>query len=243
MALGRAAPPCQSPGVSRAQRLLELLQVLRRHRRPVTGATLAQELGVSLRTLYRDIASLQAQGAEIAGEAGLGYVLRPGLHAAAADVRQRRDRGDGAGRALGRRARRYADGGSGAQRARQDRRRPAARPRRPPRFLGSAHRTRRSDHGGRRRTAGDPPGDPRRRKLAIAYADGAGAQTRRVVWPFALAFFDRARVVVAWCETRAAFRHFRTDRIAELAPMAERYPRRRAALLREWRQAEDLGEA
>jgi len=63
--------------MARAERLLSLLQVLRRHKRPVSGARLAQELGVSIRTLYRDIASLQAQGADIEGEPGVGYVLRP----------------------------------------------------------------------------------------------------------------------------------------------------------------------
>ena len=65
--------------MSRSERLLALLQALRRRRRPVSGRLLADELGVSLRTLYRDIASLQGQGAEIEGEAGLGYVLRPGF--------------------------------------------------------------------------------------------------------------------------------------------------------------------
>src|SRR5947208_3487229 len=65
--------------VARAQRLLELIQVLRRHRRPVSGETLAAELGVSLRTLYRDIQTLIGQGAAIDGEAGVGYVLRPGF--------------------------------------------------------------------------------------------------------------------------------------------------------------------
>ena len=65
--------------MARAERLLELLQALRRHRRPVSGAALAAETGVSLRTLYRDIASLQAQGAMIEGEAGVGYVLKPGF--------------------------------------------------------------------------------------------------------------------------------------------------------------------
>src|SRR6476660_2658089 len=65
--------------MSRSQRLLDLLQILRRHRFPVTGAALAGELGISLRTLYRDIASLQEQGANIEGEPGLGYVLRPGF--------------------------------------------------------------------------------------------------------------------------------------------------------------------
>jgi len=47
--------PQRRPQVARAQRLLELIQVLRRHRPPVSGETLAAELGVSLRTLYRDI--------------------------------------------------------------------------------------------------------------------------------------------------------------------------------------------
>ncbi|MBY0234173.1 MAG: HTH domain-containing protein, partial [Burkholderiaceae bacterium] len=65
--------------MSRAARLLELMQALRRHRQPVAGAALAQQLGISLRTLYRDIATLQAQGAQIEGEAGLGYVLKPGF--------------------------------------------------------------------------------------------------------------------------------------------------------------------
>ena len=65
--------------MSRAERLLELIQILRRHRRPVSGRMLAAELGVSLRTLYRDIGALQAQGAGIDGEAGVGYILRPGF--------------------------------------------------------------------------------------------------------------------------------------------------------------------
>ena len=51
--------------MSRAERLLALIQVLRRYRQPVTGRTLADALGVSIRTLYRDIATLQAQGARI----------------------------------------------------------------------------------------------------------------------------------------------------------------------------------
>jgi predicted DNA-binding transcriptional regulator YafY len=51
---------------------LELIQVLRRHRFPVTAGTLAGELGVSTRTLYRDIETLRAESAPIEGEAGLG---------------------------------------------------------------------------------------------------------------------------------------------------------------------------
>ena len=65
--------------MSRSARLLDLIQLLRAHRRPVSGAALAGALGVSLRTLYRDIATLQAQGADIDGAPGVGYKLKPGF--------------------------------------------------------------------------------------------------------------------------------------------------------------------
>src|SRR5258707_4114660 len=65
--------------LSRSSRLLALLQALRRRRQPVTAAILARELEVSERTIYRDLAELAAQGAPVIGEAGVGYVLRPGL--------------------------------------------------------------------------------------------------------------------------------------------------------------------
>jgi predicted DNA-binding transcriptional regulator YafY len=58
------------------------------------------------------------------------------------------------------------------------------------------------------------------RKLRIDYADGKGAATKRTIWPFALAFFDRVRVVVAWCELRQGYRYFRTDRIGALIASA-----------------------
>ena len=59
------------------------------------------------------------------------------------------------------------------------------------------------------------------------------------MWPFAVGFFERARVVVAWCELRQDYRHFRTDRIATLAVTDRRYPRRRQAMLKEWREREE----
>jgi predicted DNA-binding transcriptional regulator YafY len=64
--------------------------------------------------------------------------------------------------------------------------------------------------------------------------------SERLVWPFALGFFDRVRVVVAWCELRQDFRHFRTDRMSGLSPTDTRYPRRRQILLKEWREAEKI---
>src|SRR5262249_52521787 len=55
------------------------------------------------------------------------------------------------------------------------------------------------------------------RKMRIRYSDGEGAETKRTIWPFAVGFFERSRVVVAWCEMRDSFRSFRTDRILGLA--------------------------
>ena len=65
--------------MARATRLFDLLHLLHRQSGVVGGRHLAEQLGISLRTLYRDIATLQAMGADIEGEAGLGYRLRPGF--------------------------------------------------------------------------------------------------------------------------------------------------------------------
>ena len=61
--------------------------------------------------------------------------------------------------------------------------------------------------------------------------------------PFALSFFEKVRVVVAWCELREDYRHFRTDRIVVLNMTEKRYPRRRQAMLKEWRERELTKEA
>jgi predicted DNA-binding transcriptional regulator YafY len=81
------------------------------------------------------------------------------------------------------------------------------------------------------------------RKLKLSYRDQENRMTGRTVWPFAIAFFDRARVVAAWCELRQDYRHFRTDRIASLTLTDKRYPRRRQAMLKEWREREGASDA
>ena len=72
----------------RADRLFQIVQYLRGGRL-VTAATLAGRLEVSERTIYRDIADLQASGVPIDGEAGVGYVMRDGYGSAAAYVHAR----------------------------------------------------------------------------------------------------------------------------------------------------------
>jgi predicted DNA-binding transcriptional regulator YafY len=229
--------------MSRAQRLLDLIQILRRHRHPVAGAALAREQGVSLRTLYRDIASLQAQGADIAGEAGLGYVLRPGFMLPPLMFNTEEIEA----LALGSRWVAARADSPLAESAKNALAKIAAVL--PPDLSDLLDSSALLVGPGERIATGDAE-LPRirqairaERKLNVAYVDGAGTPTQRTIWPFALAFFDRARVIVAWCETRQAFRHFRTDRIRAIAPTAERYPRRRQALIREWRRAEGIDEA
>ena len=226
--------------MSRAQRLLDLIQVLRRHRRPVTGAALAEETGVSLRTLYRDIASLQAQGADIQGEAGLGYVLKPGftLPPLMFSPEEIEALALGSQWVLASADSRLAGAAKNALAK-----------------IGAVLPAELSDVldsstllvvRGESAAAKEPALPMLReairleRKVAIDYVDASGGQTRRVIWPFALAFFDRTRVAVAWCETRVAFRHFRTDRIAAIEIATARYPRRRTALLKEWRAVESI---
>jgi predicted DNA-binding transcriptional regulator YafY len=226
--------------MSRVMRLLDLMQALRRRRRPVKGATLAQELGISLRTLYRDIAPLQAQGAAIEGEAGVGYVLKPGftlpplmfsieeVEALALGAQWVASRADDA---LSRRA-----GDALAK-------------------IAAVLPEERSDFiawptliaaPGKAPDIGEPHLPLLRqalreeRKLALRYIDATGRPTERVVWPVALGFFESARVLAAWCETRGAFRHFRADRIAGAAILDAHPPRRRRILLKEWTTEEGI---
>jgi predicted DNA-binding transcriptional regulator YafY len=227
--------------MSRAARLIDLVQILRRHRRPVAGAVLAAELGVSLRTLYRDVATLQAQGAPIEGEAGVGYVLKPGFLLPPLMFGE----DEIAALVLGSKWV-AAHGDPLLARAATDALAKIAAVL--PKDLVEAL----DDTGllvGPAPTRLDAPVEVdlfRRairdeKKLVIAYRDAAGAASRRVIWPIALAFFERVRVVVAWCELRQAFRHFRLDRIDEATIDATRYPRRRRALTRDWKAAENIG--
>jgi predicted DNA-binding transcriptional regulator YafY/glutathione S-transferase len=220
--------------MSRASRLFDLLQILRRHRQPVTGAALAREAGISLRTLYRDIAALQALGAEIDGEPGLGYVLRPGfllppLMFSGAEIEAM---------ALGLKWVERRTDASMSQAARNVIAKVAA-------VLPNELRDRLDDDA---LLVGPGPERPQtvelallrralneEKKLAISYVDEKGTTTARVVWPVTLGFFETTRMLAAWCELRQGFRHFRTDRIGASEILPERLPKPRRALMKEWR--------
>ena len=220
----------------RAARLLALIDQLRRARWPVTAGDLACKHDVSLRTLYRDIASLREQGADIEGDPGVGYRLKPGfllpplmfdtdeLEALVLGARWVEAQADSqlsqaASTALARisatlpEPMRIAIDTSGL-------------------FVPRWHENKTPEPWlpVLRHAIRDE------RKLRMTYVDAAGEPTSRTVWPFAMAFFDPlTRTFAAWCELRGDFRHFRADRVTALDDAGEPYPERRYALLKRWR--------
>jgi len=218
----------------KADRLFELIQILRTAKAPVTAAALARQLEVNLRTVYRDIAALQSRRVPIEGAPGLGYVLRRGfdlpplmftadeIEAIAVGMRLLHRTGDagllGAAEsvlskitlALPEALRAYLAApsvyvsGHGA-------------PPPPVADLAQIRVAIRDEH-----------------KLAIDYADEQGRRTRRTVWPFAVAYYVEATLVSAWCELRDDFRHFRTDRILALEVTGERFPVCGRTLMSRW---------
>lgn len=220
----------------RADRLFQIVQILRRSRAPVTAKAIAAELEVSPRTLYRDIADLIGQRVPIRGEAGLGYVLDADfdmpplmltpeeIEAAVLGAQWVAGRGDPA---LARAARDLV-----AKIA-------AVVPERLRPFIAEPTTSiapRRAD---------EPRGidlAPVRTairsgcKMRIAYRDEAGRLSERVIWPVIVGWFDTKQVVAAWCELREDFRHFRTDRIEAAEFLDERHGQRRTDLKARWRQ-------
>ncbi len=218
----------------RADRLLRIIQILRRHRRPVKGQTMAEELEVSLRTLYRDVADLVTDGVPIRGEAGVGYVLGAGydlpplmfnadeLEAVMLGLRWVMRRGD---EDLKRAA---MDSVAKVGAVLPADLRPTlfdAGLLVPPNQRVYADRV---DVAGLRRAIRD------QRKVEIRYVAEDGGATTRIIWPIAISYFEAQRLVIAWCELRTDFRSFRTDRIQQAEWQKDKYPERRKVLLKRW---------
>ncbi|QJD99647.1 YafY family transcriptional regulator [Massilia forsythiae] len=227
--------------MTRAQRLLALLQALRRRRLAVKGEQLAAELGVSLRTLYRDIATLREQGARIEGEPGLGYVLQPGFLLPPLMFTQDEIEALVLG---GRWVARHGDAQIAAAAREAVAKIAAVLPPAARRTLDTTALL----VAGARDPVPEADMAPIRAairagvKLDFAYCAGDGETSRRTVWPLALGFMERVRMLVAWCELRQDYRHFRLDRIGDLQVSGERYPGDRHAMLRDWHASQGIPE-
>ncbi len=199
----------------RADRLFQIIQLLRRHR-VTTAAILAEALEVSERTVYRDIRDLALSGVPIEGEAGVGYMLRKGfdlpplmfteaeIEALALGARVVMSWTDPAlARAASDALGRVESALPEQLRARLANTRLYA-----PGFHVRAEVVRSL---GLLREATET-----KRKVWLAYTDADGRETERTIRPLGLFFWGYAWSVTAWCELRSDFRSFRLDRAREL---------------------------
>jgi predicted DNA-binding transcriptional regulator YafY len=221
--------------VDKTERLFSIMDALRRHRRPVTAAALAEEQGVSVRTLYRDVQTLIGLGAPIDGEAGIGYMLKPGfflpplmftaeeLEALVLGARWVQGRPDpelsaAAKNALGKIATASPDdlrdriGNTALFPVNTSWPQDKAEP-----VLGVLREAIRDE-----------------RVLRINYGDERGNLSEREIWPVILGYYEQKQIVGAWCTLRQDFRNFRTDRIAAAEPVEGRFGKRRTVLHKEW---------
>ncbi|MGE0784331.1 MAG: helix-turn-helix transcriptional regulator [Sandaracinaceae bacterium] len=208
----------------RADRLFRIIQLLRGRRRAVTAKTIAAELEVSERTIYRDIRDLVSSGTPIEGAAGVGYSIKKSydlpplmfdeeeIQALVLGARVAAAFGDVQ---LARAAERVLSKVEGV----------LPKSMRP--LLGEAALY------APRPSASDPARERllvvrtamvERRKLSIAYEDRDGDATERVVWPLGLFFWGSSWTLTAWCELRVAFRNFRVDRMREARPLPDVFP-------------------
>jgi predicted DNA-binding transcriptional regulator YafY len=220
--------------MDKTERLFSVMDALRRHRRPVTAQALADEQGVSVRTRYRDIQTLIGLGAPIDGEAGIGYMLRPGfflpplmfsaeeleaLVLGAKWVEGRPDPGlaGAATNALAKIATaspedlrdRISNTGLWTP--------PSNWSRETTPLLGIVREAMRTE-----------------KALHLTYADEAGNETQRPIWPITLAYYEEKQIVGAWCTMRQDFRNFRIDRVRDAKLGTEPFGKRRVVLMKEW---------
>lgn len=220
----------------RADRLFEIIQVLRGARAPISAEKIACKLEVTKRTIYRDMAALIGQRVPIRGEAGIGYVLDRGfdmpplmltedeIDAAALGALWVASRGEPelaeAARSLLAKIEAVVpeplkanliDAATSVAPVAQASEHVSAK------IFRSAIRT--------------------HRKLRIAYQSQEGQRTERVIWPVLLGYRDVGRILAAWCELRQGFRYFRTDRMTTAEMLPDIIPERRPILRARWETA------
>ena len=219
--------------MSRSIRLFHLLQLLREYRYPVTAQALAERLEVSQRTLYRDIETLREQGVSIDASAGLGFQLKEDfllppmtlneteIEAIFLALNWLKDIPDQALKAA-----------STSVLAKLN----AVLPQHCQHLLEQT--TLRSIN---RWLPVDEMLVEQVRlairqqvKILVDYADEQQRISTRMLWPFALGYFNDRIVLAAWCELREGFRHFRIDRIRELSLTQVYYPQFKQQLFQQW---------
>jgi predicted DNA-binding transcriptional regulator YafY len=218
----------------RADRLFDIIQALRTARYPVTAAALAEQLEVTARTIYRDIAALQGSRVPIEGAPGLGYVLRRGYDLPPLMFTSEEADAIAIGVRLLRRLR-DAKLQQAAESVLAKLAVVVPEPLQPHLVSAPVYV---SDGDAPPVTGLDPAvlrdAIHEARKVAIAYIDEQGHHTQRTVRPIAMAYYVDVTVLGARCELRNDFRNFRVDRISDAQLLGERFFAESAKLLAEW---------
>lgn len=225
----------------RADRLFDIIEALRAAKRPLTAAALANRLEVTARTVYRDIAALQASRVPIEGAAGVGYVMRSGFDLPPIMFTVDEIDAIAVGIRLLRRIRdRKLQEAAEAVLAKISTVVPDAL------RAGVASPAVFVSDGSAAQPEGIDLADARRairesRKMRISYRDGEGHLTRRTIWPIALAYYVDVTVLGAWCELRKDFRHFRVERVRKSSILDDHFSTEGGRLRARWLALQQLG--
>lgn len=218
----------------RADRLFDIIQALRGRSQPTTAAMLAQMLEVTTRTIYRDIATLQARRIPIEGEPGLGYLLRKGFDLPPLMFTTEEIEAITVGANL-------------VHRIRDPKLQEAAEsvlsklqhvvPKELRTYLASPRFY--VSEGDAVQPQGIELLDVRNairacHKIAITYIDEQQRRSRRTIWPIATVYYVDVTLIAAWCELREDYRHFRVDRIVQSAVLEDRYATDSSSLMAGW---------
>ncbi|MDE0004273.1 MAG: YafY family protein [Rhodospirillaceae bacterium] len=226
--------------MGRTDRLFELILLLRRARKAVTAAQLAEALEVAPRTIYRDVATLMAMRVPIDGEAGVGYIMRSGydlpplmldreeVEAVAVGLQLLNRTGD---RDLQSAARRVAAKVAGVLPE------PRGDEMDDGRFVVSDFGTPAAANMGMLRSA-----VRENLRLALVYRDGQGQLTERTCLPVAVIYYTEVTVLAAWCELREDFRHFRVDRMVTCHETGDSFAESAPRLRKDWHSLRGLAD-
>ncbi|MBQ0214092.1 YafY family protein [Proteus vulgaris] len=222
--------------MTRTQRLLTLLQILKENRYPITAEALADKLHISVRSIYRDIESLRDQGAEITGEAGMGYQLKSGLllppltfdinelEALILGLRWVENNTDNELSYSALRAINKINAVVTTQHQTLLEKNTLFVPTN--RIIEVNHTIAKDLRLSLREE----------KKAKIDYKDAQKQLSHRIIWPIAIGYFQDSQVIAAWCELRQSYRHFRLDRIISYDVLSDNLPYPKSYLLDRWKK-------
>lgn len=220
--------------MAKSDRLFRLMQLLRTLPQPVKAATLAEDLEVSLRTLYRDIDALRVAGATIDGEAGVGYTLVEDF----AMPPQTLTRLEAEALSMGLTEVQYRGDAQMAKAARDAMAKITATLREGQQrevlhavsqvYRFTTHDAATVDLSLVRKACWEE------KALDIVYEDRKGAVTRRRVFPLAVMYYEYAVILLAHCQLRQDYRSFHVTNIQSANLTSKSFRPRRVALLKDY---------